>query len=321
MKSEERHELKSNDLETLINRIKPRLEKHANKLVFGAIAIFVIGVISVVAMKNNAAARTAGWADMADAQTSEEYANIVDAHKGTAVARFAKLNQAGSLYEHGLQFMFSDRAPALADMKKAQELYKSLLEDKKSSETIRERALFGLARCLESTSGENTQEAIETYEQLVQEFPDSIHTAKAEERIKVLATDDAKSFYSWFQKQNPKPVDRTKPKDGDESEVKIDLEDNDKKEAAEKPEDQPVDKSEKTTGEKEKSSKKEEDKKPVSESKEGPKLEKPSSEKKASEKKETGKNEVKKKADSTEKKESVKKEVPENNADKTKTDK
>ena len=213
MKSEERHELKSNDLENLVKSAKPFLEKHGNKLIFGAIAVLVIGVVSVVAMNQSRSARTAGWAALANASTAEDYANIVEDHKGTPVSRMAQLNQANLLLDKGIQFMFTDRSAGNADLKKATELYEELLEDKESLPSIREQALYGRARCLEATAGENTQPAIDAYDKLIQEFGESIYRKKAEERIKSLETAESKEFYKWFQTQNPKPVDRSQPND------------------------------------------------------------------------------------------------------------
>lgn len=213
MKSEERHELKSNDLQNFVKSAKPFLEKHGNKLIFGAIAVLVVGVISVVAMNKSREAKTAGWAEMAIANSAEDFANIAEDHAGTPVARMAQLNQANLLYDKGVQFMFTDRSAGMADLTKAQELYEGLLNDKATSDQIREHALYGRARCLEATSSDNTQPAIDGYDQLIQEFPDTLYKAKAEQRIKELATAEAKDFYKWFEEQDPKPVDRTAPRD------------------------------------------------------------------------------------------------------------
>ncbi|MEO1980563.1 MAG: hypothetical protein ABGZ24_08615, partial [Fuerstiella sp.] len=75
---------------------------------------------------------------------------------------------------------------------------------------VRERVLIGLARVAETgcDGNEKTHKtAIDAWDDVLAEFPDSIVKKHAEERKAQLDTAESKSFYAWFDKQDPKPVD------------------------------------------------------------------------------------------------------------------
>jgi hypothetical protein len=103
------------------------------------------------------------------------------------------------------------------DVKKAEENFEKLINDKSSPDEVVDRALFGLARCRESMPPKDTSPgtinnpAIEVYERLLKR--DTPYKQLAEERIAALRTATAQDFNAWFALQNPKPADRAMPKD------------------------------------------------------------------------------------------------------------
>ena len=107
--------------------------------------------------------------------------------------------------------MFSNRDVARTDIKAAREGFEALLQDK-TDPMIRERSLWGLALCLESTNDGNTSKVIEAYQRLLTEFPETIFKVVADDRIATLKKDGAKEFYAWFSKENPKPPE-ARPRD------------------------------------------------------------------------------------------------------------
>ena len=108
--------------------------------------------------------------------------------------------------------MFTNRELALTDLKSARQGFESLLQEKGVTPSIRERALWGLALCLESTCDGNTTKAIEAYEKLLSDFPETIFKAVADDRIASLKKEGSKEFYTWFSKENPKPPE-ARPQD------------------------------------------------------------------------------------------------------------
>jgi hypothetical protein len=115
---------------------------------------------------------------------------------------------------NGIPLAFTNLETAQKELKMAQEAYQSLFDDRSTPAQVREKALYNLARCLESLSDGNETEAVRTYEQFVKEYPDSIFRADAEKRIQVLGSGSGQEFYAWFAKfqrpkaKDPRPLDK-----------------------------------------------------------------------------------------------------------------
>jgi len=130
------------------------------------------------------------------------------------------LQEAESELYTGVQMMFTNRDAGNSELKKARENFDKLIADRSTPQDALERARFGLARCLEalppdknSPPSKINDPAIEAYERLLKEFPDTVYKPVAESRIAALRTATAQDFYAWFEAQNPKPADREMPKD------------------------------------------------------------------------------------------------------------
>ena len=74
--------------------------------------------------------------------------------------------------------------------------------------------MLGLARVLEANSDGDTQPAIEAYERLTKEFPDSIYKSTVDAKVAELKTSSVQDFYRWFHEQKPKPAALPAPADG-----------------------------------------------------------------------------------------------------------
>jgi hypothetical protein len=213
MKSEHRHDLKTNELGRLVEQLRPALERYGNQILVGiCIAVLVFAASAYFAFRTSPSAR--GWAELLFASTAEDFANVADDFAASDVAIWARLQEAESYYQTGVLKMFSDREAGDADLKEARAAFEMLLESPKTPSEARERAQYGLARTLEATSGSNTDDAVHAYEQLLDEFPETVMKQTAEQRIAVLRTKQEAGFYAWFQEQNPVPQDRKGPQDG-----------------------------------------------------------------------------------------------------------
>jgi len=211
MKSEHRHELKTNELGRIVSQATPFLERYANYILIG-LAVVIIAATAAVYFSNTTSPATAGWTAMVKANSAEDFATVADDYPNTEVGDWARLIEAESYLENAIRSSFTDRASANSDLNKSREILEQLSKKSGVPEGIRKRALFALARCAEA-SGEADQ-AVDLYKQLVREYDDPVYKDIAEGRISVLETADAKDFYAWFRKQNPKPEDRQQPRDG-----------------------------------------------------------------------------------------------------------
>ncbi|MGE3313836.1 MAG: tol-pal system YbgF family protein [Planctomycetaceae bacterium] len=213
MKSEHRHELKTNDLGRWATEVGHSAEKYTGQIIAGVVGVLLIGAIAVYWQSSSKAAASAGWNEMAAAQNAEDFANIADKYPGTSVSAWARLREAEMHLATGMRLSFTDRASGVSDLKKSREAFEKLVSDDSVPADAKERALFGLGRCLESLSSKNLDEPIAAYQRLVTEYPYSAYKTAAEARIAALRTGGAQDFYAWWHEQNPKPVDRELPRD------------------------------------------------------------------------------------------------------------
>jgi hypothetical protein len=216
MDSKHRHELQTNDLSKLAERIVKPLDAHANQVlgVVCVVSIIAAGVIYWVRSTN--AKQSAAWTEIAAHRSADDLKDVAENYEGTSAALWAKLQEGERRLSEGIPLMFSDRETAVKELGKAKAAFESLLSRQGAPVIVRERALFGLARCLESQSdgGKSLDDAISRYEAFAKEFPDSPQKELAQKRVTMLKNRDAQEFYAWFSKENPKPPPPSKPADG-----------------------------------------------------------------------------------------------------------
>ncbi len=213
MKSEERHRLKENELGRVVQSTGSMLERYATTLVACVCVTLLVAAAVVWWMRQTTALSSAAWTLLEDAKKVGDFDEIAVTYKNTSAGDWARLLGSESYLQSGGDALFLDRDLANTDLKRAREGFEQLVASASAGPIIRERAEWGLARCLESTSDGDTAKAITAYQRLLDDFPETIYEPFAKERIAALKTGGAREFYAWFSKQNPKPAD-LRPKDG-----------------------------------------------------------------------------------------------------------
>jgi len=223
MKSEHRHDLKTNELERIASdwghASERYVQTHTNLLVAAAVVLVAVAIGVIYWRMSSGSYDRQGWRALSDAESTADYGTVADKYAGTKVAPWARLREGEAELSSGIRLLFTNRDAGRSDLKKAEENLEKLIGDKNAPPEVVERALFGLARCRESLpekkAGTSTinDPAIETYERLLKEFPDTVYKQLAESRIAALRTGSAQDFNAWFENQNPKPADRAMPKD------------------------------------------------------------------------------------------------------------
>ncbi|MCH7988531.1 MAG: hypothetical protein IID46_05180 [Planctomycetes bacterium] len=221
MKSQQRHDLKTNALERIAAQMAPFFKQNGQRIVLGlcgvtvVLAIFTIWVRSSTSRSNNA------WQAMVDSAVSpsnaESFLTIADKkdYQGSQVSVWARLLSAERHYLNGIGHYFTDRSTGVDELKLAKKAFNAVLKSEKVNAVMQERALFGLARCAETMSDRDTQDAISAYERLLKKFSNSIYKDDAEKRIEILKKKERQDFYAWFSQQTtPKPEDLQRPSDG-----------------------------------------------------------------------------------------------------------
>lgn len=213
MKSEHRHELAENDLGKILNRWLQKIEPHSNKILLAALALTVVIVAVVYGMKSASVGKSAGFTELAKASTAAEFQNVADDFPDSLVGTWARLRSAEEFLDEGIRLSITNRSGSDDSLNNAREAFDKVLKSKSVPPEVREKALYGMGVCLESLSDGDTTAAVDVYETLLREFPETRFKYLAEGRIAALKTSRAQQFYAWFRQQNPKPEDRPKPRD------------------------------------------------------------------------------------------------------------
>ena len=212
MNSEERQRLQTNDLGHAVQVAGHRLEEHGTKIVGVICVILLIAAAVTWWSRQSSSSAVAAWTLLESAETVDDFGLIREKYKGTPAGRWAQLRESELYLQTGMSQLFSNRELAVTDLKKAIQGFEELAATKPDA-AILERALWGLALGLESTSDGDTSKAMDAYQRLLNDVPETFYKANAEQRIASLKLGGAKEFYAWFSKQNPKPTD-ARPKDG-----------------------------------------------------------------------------------------------------------
>lgn len=208
MKSEHRHELQTNELGRYADQITSFFQVHGNKVMMWVCAGSLVLAAGIYWYRSSNVTESSAWSQFSTARNADEYADVWNNYKSSNAAPWARLREADSRLSNGIQLAFTNLETAQSELKKAKEAYQSLVDGRGAPAQIREKALYNLARCLETLSDGNETDAVRTYEQFVKEYPESIFRADAEKRITVLNSGSGQEFYSWFAKfPRPKAKD------------------------------------------------------------------------------------------------------------------
>jgi hypothetical protein len=223
MKSEERHRLQENELERFGRHARAWIEKYGLMTAVAIVGVAVIVGGIVLWVRGHRESQAQRWDRMITANDPSIFGEIADEHPESTVGRWARLMEAQQALAEGIQLSLTDREGAVVELLAARKAFNEVLNAGDASALIRERALFGQAQTLETLAGvqvdkkdkpvQGVEPAIKAYQELVQDFPNSVYVPDAKARIAALKSDEVQEFYAWFREQNPSPADRVGPQD------------------------------------------------------------------------------------------------------------
>jgi hypothetical protein len=219
MKSEHRHDLQTNELGKIAERLTAFLEVHGNRLMIGVCVVSLLASAMIYWVRTRRNNEAAAWRELAGAvaaNRADDFYDVWNGNQGTTVGQWARVHEGETRLANGVEQLFSNLDLGTEEVKKARAAFQAVVDERRSPREVRERGLLGLGRALESLS--EPAEAVKVYETLVKEFKDSIYKNDAQERIDVLKK-SGPEFYAWFTKfDRPKPIEKS-PHDpfGDET--------------------------------------------------------------------------------------------------------
>lgn len=207
------HEAEKTELEKWLVKLGEKLKPYKNQLLIGVIAFAVALVAVPLILQSASSNQTEQWEEFVGYSTPEDFAQLAEKNPDSTVAAWALLQAGRGYLGEGMSNALSNREVSDTRLNEAVEAFETLLKNSNAPDKAREEALLGLGTAREVLGGGDPAPAIEAYQNLLKEFPDSIHKAWVEQRVTVLEQDQTQDFYAWFREQNPKPSDRALPSD------------------------------------------------------------------------------------------------------------
>lgn len=205
MRSEERHELETNDLAESTAALVERLRPHLTAVAAAAVVLLGAAAAWTLVSARREATRAESWDACAPAineRSTDRLAEVIRRYAGSPAAHWAQLTLADSASAEGSRLLFTDKSRARERLDAAARAYEGLLAERPGG-LAEERATFGLAKVRESLG--SLEEARRGYEAVVAEYPASAVREMAEQRIAALARPAARQWYAWFDEQKPEP--------------------------------------------------------------------------------------------------------------------
>lgn len=214
MKSERRHELEHNELATWLANIIKQVEPYSKVLLLGALLVVLTILLVNWWGQTSGAGAAKAWDEYHAAFNSDsviQLEDLAEANKDASVGQWSALAAGNFRLNTGTQMMFTKRADAIQELRKALEMYDLALASSRA-DAIRERALFGRARAYETLAGSRQSEgeldkAIADYKTLVETYPKSASALMAKHRLADLESKATREFYDKFAQYTPPTPD------------------------------------------------------------------------------------------------------------------
>lgn len=213
MKSQHRHDLQTNELGKVADKVATSFggffEAYGNLVMIGFCVVALIAAAVIIKVRVDHGKDAAAWSAFAAAKNPEEYKRVAADHPGTGAAIWARDKEAEGRLAEGTRLLFTQVESGRTELQEARTVFQELLNQSGTPAEIRERALFGLARCVEALSDGGQSDAVKAYQDLLREFPTTVYKKDAEKRIAVLEKGSGQEFYAWFAKfERPKAEER-----------------------------------------------------------------------------------------------------------------
>lgn len=218
MKSERRHELQHNELADWIARSYETVRPYGNAILAAVAVVCLVAIGWLWWSRQSAADSATAWNSLYLAQVNnnpDDLVELASSHPDTNVGHWAAV-VAGDMYlATGCEQLFTNKATAAQDLRKAVDSYLRVLQSSQTA-SLRERATFGLARAYEALSGTRQSQgeldkAVETYQTLVEKWPNGAYTEVGKQRLADLQRPATKQFYDKFAQYDPKPAFTEQP--------------------------------------------------------------------------------------------------------------
>ena len=192
---------------TALARLTHRIILDPGKYVTWALGILVVVLGIVVASNWTSTSRTKTtevWTKLDTATKPEDLTDTAKEYPGTIASEWAFVRAANEYYNTAMGDLPNNREVAISNLKRALDLYEQVATEAPKDSYQARAALIGKARCLEARN--ELPKAIEQYELVVKNWPDSPEAEQAKKLAEALKKPDAAAFYKELYAYNPPKV-------------------------------------------------------------------------------------------------------------------
>jgi hypothetical protein len=225
MKSERRHELQHNDLQEWIVKSYDRVVPYRST-VLGIGLLAVVLLIGLWIWRSHAASQAAdAWASLGVPVLQTDIANdqmipflqqrTIQPYPDSAAADWARVFQGDTSLMVGENRILADKKTGEGLVNQALEAFYNKALETATNPAVREQAMFGKARALESMirNKDQLRDAAAAYDDFNTSFPKRMYKAIADKRLEGLKKPDTLKFYEALAKYERKPKVTTPPSD------------------------------------------------------------------------------------------------------------
>ena len=204
MKSERRHDLEKNEL---ADKIGSGIQSAQSilPLVVGIIAVLALGGLGWGLYSNSLKQKAAtAWTEyyfQLSGGDAESFETVAEDFPESSAGRWAWQTAGNNYLARGLEAIYRDRAEGVDFLNKAIAAFEKVSDG--ADPELQNKANFALGQAYESLGKLET--AAEYYEKVTNStaFPALVDQARG--RLAFVTSDRGKSFYTWFDKLDPKP--------------------------------------------------------------------------------------------------------------------
>jgi hypothetical protein len=204
MKSERRHELQHNELADWLFRTGEQAKPYQN-LILAGVVIVVVGVMVSWWWVRTSTQRTAqAWTELGTALNSNSpdlLSAVADEYPNTSVGDTAAALLGDVRLFEGCDRRFSSLTIAQKDLKNASESYSKIRENSRS-DSLRERATYGLARVKETLG--DLEAATQLYKEILTSWPHGPYAPAAKQRLQDFERPETKLMFGDLRRYEPK---------------------------------------------------------------------------------------------------------------------
>ncbi len=233
MKSQQRHELKTNPLAVWVEKAIGQIQPYWKLITAGVVVVVVVWLGTLILSARRNAYLEQGWDRLfavlraghleqlvkqlqedeqtkdlrpeeqrreAVARLAEELDAVAEAYAGTPVATYAQVELGDIYYALGLSYLFQDLEQARKYLDRAVENYRQVVNDPKHEPQLVARARFGLAQALEARGRPSRDDSPHDWQRAQQEYEALTRTPTlfrqlAQARLEAIQRG---RFHDWF---------------------------------------------------------------------------------------------------------------------------